>query len=170
MKKFIFAALLLGLAGPLLAAGQTFRWLENGIARHAIIDPDTRASITTTAANGLTVSKQDKGVRFYRTDTARSRQLAARQPDLLPVLREGKTNKGPWLLPVGGVVVRTQDEAALAAWAKQQGLSVQASAVNGYWLVQTAPGEAALKVTSQLLQLPGIQTAAPNWSGPKEKR
>jgi len=170
MKKPIFVALLLGLAAPLQAAGQTFRWLENGISRSAIIDPDTRASITATAPNGLAVSKQEKEVRFYRTDTARSRQLAARQTDLLPVLREGKANKGPWLLPVGGVVVRTLDEAALAAWAKQQGLSVQASAVTGYWLVHTAPGEAALNVSGQLLQLPGIQTAVPNWSGPKEKR
>jgi len=170
MKKPIFAALLLGLTGPLLAAEQTFRWLENGISRSATIDPDTRASINTPSPNGLTVSKQEKDIRFYRTDTARSRQLAARQPGLLPVLREGKANKGPWLLPVGGVVVHTQNEAALAAWAKQQGLSLQASAVNGYWLVPTAPGEAALKVSSQLLQLPGIQTAVPNWSSPKGKR
>ncbi len=167
MKTLVLSACLLCSAGPLLAADTGFHWLENGVPRHAVIDPDTRASISS-SVTGLTLSKQEKGVRFYRTDTQRSRALAARQPALLPVLREGSS--GPWLLPVGGVVVRTENQAALESWARQQGVSLQPSPVNGYWLVPTAPGDAALQTTRQLLNLPGIQTATPNWSGPRSKR
>ena len=168
MKTLVLGACMLCSAGPLLAADTGFHWLENGVPRHALIDPDTRANISSSTITGLTLSKQEKGVRFYRTDTPRSRALAARQPALLPVLREG--GSGPWLLPVGGVVVRTENQAVLENWARQQGMSLQASPVKGYWLLVTAPGEAALQATSQLLNLPGIQTAAPNWSGPRSKR
>jgi hypothetical protein len=170
MKKILLASLLLLSTRPLLASDQVFTWKENGITRSAVIDSSTRATMGKTAVTQLTLNKQEKGIRFYRTDTARSRLIADTQENLLPVLRQGKTTNSPWLIPAGGVVVQTNDEATLRSWASQNGVTLSASPVTGYWLLGTIPGNAALALSTQVQQLPGVQTAAPNWVSAKERR
>lgn len=170
MKKTLLIATLLAMASQSWAAPEVFTWKENGKNRSAILDPDTRATVGKTPAPNLTLQGQEQNIRFYRTDTVRARQLADQQTTLLPVLRQGSDSRAPWLLPAGGVVVQTRDEAALRQWANQQGIPLKSSPVKGYWLLETAPGHAALQVTTQVQQLPGIETASPNWSTTRSKR
>lgn len=170
MKKTLLLSLLLAASAPLLAAPAVFTWKEDGKTRTAIIDQNTRATLGNHAVDSLALQAQERHVRFYRTDSARSRQIADRQPALLPVLRQGKDSRGPWMLPAGGVIVQTRDETALQGWAAQQGLTLKASPVSGYWMLETAPGQAALQVSSQVQQLPGVETASPNWATPRSKR
>lgn len=150
-----------------LAADTVFSWKEDGKTVTAIMDGNTRASLDNRQLP-LPLLADSNALRLYRTDTAQRRELAAAQSAMLPVLRRGKS--GPWLVPVGGVIVRTQDEATLQAWARQHGHSLQATAVRGYWLLSSAAGNAALELSTQLQQLPGIQTASPNWASPRAKR
>ncbi|MFN4236673.1 MAG: hypothetical protein ACK4FZ_05440 [Vogesella sp.] len=154
-------------SGMVLAADSVFSWKEDGKTITAIVDGNTRASLDNRQLP-LPLVANSHALRLYRTDTAQRRELAAAQPAMLPVLRRGKN--GPWLVPVGGVVVRTQDEAALQNWVRQHGHSLQATAVRGYWLLSSAAGTAALELSTQLQQLPGIQTATPNWASPRAKR
>ncbi|MFN4236671.1 MAG: hypothetical protein ACK4FZ_05430 [Vogesella sp.] len=170
MKKSLLILLLLATASHTWATAEVFTWKEAGKTRIAVVDPDTRAAMGKDKVNHLALHGQDRNVRFYRTDTIRSRQIADSQPALLPVLRQGKDNRGPWMLPAGGVIVRTQDEAALKQWASQQGVALKNSPVAGYWILETAPGQAALQVSNRVQQLPGIETASPNWATARGKR
>lgn len=171
MKQLFLCTLLLCGSTLASAAEQTFSWKENGKTRSAIVDDNSRASLDSKARiSGLSLAGEHKGIRFYRTDSGRSRELAAGQQALIPVLRQGQGSYAPWLLPAGGVIVQTSDETALRQFAAEHGVSVTASPVSGYWLLPTAPGQAALDLASQLQNLPGVQTAAPNWATSRGKR
>lgn len=155
-------------AGPARAADTVFSWKEDGRTVSALIDPDTRATLDNRSVRQLPLLTQSQSVRLYRTDSVQRRELATRQPGLLPVLRRGSHSQ--WLVPAGGVIVHTDNETALHDWVKQQGLQLQTTAVQGYWLIPTAAGEAALTLATRLQSLPGVQTASPNWAGPRAKR
>lgn len=174
----ILNGLLLALGVQLTHAAdftQKFQWKEEGRSVSAWVDPDYRAEVVagsksrSVTARQLEAAGSSGPLRLYKVQASQRRDVAA-DTALLPVVRSAPSSSAPYLVPAGGVLVSTSDEAALRAWLDQRGLTLRAAGVSGFWLVPSSANEEALQLASQLSQLPGVSTATPNWRRPLQKR
>lgn len=169
MKPWLLLGMLLA-AGAQAAPSQTFQWKEDGRMQRAWLDPNEVATLQKTPPAALVGRGHREGaVRFFHISPQQRKQLPA-STKLLPVLRVAPDSKAEWRLPVGGVIVASSEPELLRQWVQQQRLSLQATPVPGFWLVNTAPGQAALDAATALSALDGVSTAMPNWQQPVSKR
>lgn len=147
---------------------ERYDWKQQGQTASAWIDPNTRAKPYIEGQASMSVKQakanttQGKFV-FYDVPPVAMRHLT-NETASLPVLRAGPSPNAPYMVPVGGVIVATEDESTLKVWTKRHGLTLQSTGVTGYWLVKTAPGQAALEAASRLSEVSGVTTAYPNWA------
>lgn len=156
----------LGLAALLLAAcaqatPPSYQWHENGATRHGWLD----------IQNGIDTSSGQAVQKPYPT-TSRSKSALGlpRDSKLLPIVRLGPAGDAPYLVPAGGVIVQSTDPAALQAWASKRQLNASPAGIDGYWRINTAPGNDSLEAATALASLPGVQSASPDWSRLRQRR
>jgi len=156
----------LGLAVLLLTAcahatPPNYQWHENGQTRQGWLD----------LQNGLDTSSGQAIPKPYpATSRSKSALGIPRDSKLLPIVRLGNAADAPYLVPAGGVIVQSNNPAALQTWAAQRQLKASPAGIDGYWHVNTAPGNDSLEAATALATLPGVQSASPDWVRPRQRR
>lgn len=145
-----------------------YQWKQNGEMVTLYADPELRAERVAEGKSGsplmkpFVMEKRQGSLVFYRIDSKYARSMAD-AIQLLPVLRRGRGVHAPYdCIPIGNAIVSTHDIKGLRTWVERHGLTLKPSGVSDFWIVNTEPGEAALRVVGQLSRLPGVTTALPD--------
>jgi hypothetical protein len=171
----LIAALLAGLLGSAAAAPDAHYY--DGSERRAITrQPDLAAQFAPrngrTTVQSLPGAVAVPGVGDSLTRVYRLPKTALSSPSRAsagsPVYREGDSPAGRLMALPGGVLVKFKPEwtrARIDAWIAARGWTVgRKLAMAGNWyLVDTAPGDAALTAANAIFESGEVLAASPNW-------
>lgn len=104
--------------------------------------------------------------------TVRQRSVVGTPTDssLLPVVRLGPSRDAPYVVPTGGIIVKTSDESGLRHWATQKQLGIVFTGVDGHWRIDTPAGIPSLTLANEAAKLAGVSSATPEWTRARSKR
>jgi hypothetical protein len=170
---------------------ESFTWIDGGKKRTAWVDTEHMVEVgvntnntsttrqlkeTNIKKSGFTQANQVGDMIFWRrtgdTKTSTTEKSLEVTEGLLPVYRSSPTTDSGYMIPVGGVLVQMEEGKldVLKNWAKQNNKKLSSIAGGVAWSVETAAGKAAIDSTKEVMKLPNITTATPNWKLPVQPK
>ena len=163
------AIILLALLGSASASAATAHYFDGSTRRAVTLDTHWVAVITPPAsASGLQARSPQSAAPLVILQRANQPTARAAYSQTTPVYREGDSPAGRLMALPGGVLVKldpswSDDQAR--AWAAGKGLSVaqRLNTTGNWYLLASAPGNAALELANQLHASGEVLSASPNW-------
>lgn len=167
------------------ALHQSYVWYDGDHEQTVWVDPELVADFTRrppgegalrrTYPRAQEVARRHAGMRLWRADervgaVQSLRRLKEIAPDAAysPVLRDGPSEDAPLRALPGNVIVYFDpnwNEAAVTSWVQARGLNIvrRLEVGRNAYLIETAPGLAALEIANSLYLSGEVIAAFPDW-------
>jgi len=166
---------------------QSYVWYDGSEERQVWLDPgviaelnanktkQAQSAIKNVSADASPLSSRRSSVRVWKlgkgmdsTAALKALKDAGHGGNYSPVFREGRTSAGRMRALPGNIIVYLDpswDDSAVAAWAKQNGLSIIKKLEIGpnIFVIKTAPGFDALNTANALYKSGQVVAAFPDW-------